>query len=152
MKRSRQNTPVDPVNQDNRHLKNTSLTKKYGQESPQRKRINDHYLNEGAPIRTEENKNVNYELSPSKKDQQVNEAMKVLDMHITMINKSCYYFLKGEVVSRNDNVISMLRDFNHHEDSDLIVRNCQRFANETGYAKNLKASGRSSGRLEKLKP
>ncbi len=61
MKRLRQNTPVDPVNQDNRDLKNTSL-KKSMDKNHLRKRINDHYLNEGAPIRTEENKNVNYEL------------------------------------------------------------------------------------------
>lgn len=81
-------------------------------------------MNEGAPIRTESNKNVNYEISPNKKDMQVNESMKVLDSHVNMMTKSCYYFLKGEVVSRNNIVINILKDFNYHEDSDLLVQNC----------------------------
>jgi hypothetical protein len=58
-------------------------------------------------------------------------------MHITQITKQCYYFIKGEVHARNQLAMNMLRDFNSHEDSDRLVRECMCMFNESDYARNL---------------
>ena len=147
-----QRRKVNTVNSNSSPSKNSLLAKKLGGESPQRKRVENYYLNSGEPINTEANKYQDFSVSPVKKDEQALEAMKVLDAHITYLTKNCYYFLKNEVINRNNLIIGMLRDFNHHENVDLLVRNCQRYVNETDYQNNLAKQSRSKQPMDPYRP
>ena len=68
--------------------------------------------------------------------------MRVLDEHINQLQKNVYYFVKNEVNSHNGNVMEMLRGFNYHENSELIVRNCNRLFDESD-ARRLEKQGRA---------
>lgn len=86
-------------------------------------------MNSNSPVRNERNRNIDYELSPKRRDEQTTEAMWVLDQHVNLISKQCYFFIKGEVVARNASVLQMLRDYSDHEDSQKLVDLCNRIHN-----------------------
>ena len=52
------------------------------------------------------------------------EAKKVLDMHINYLTKGCYYFFRDSIAKRDDICVQILRDYNHHEDSDILIKRC----------------------------
>jgi hypothetical protein len=40
------------------------------------------------------------------------------------MSKACYYFFRDSIAKRDDACIQILRDYNHHEDSDTLVKRC----------------------------
>ena len=63
-------------------------------------------------------------MAPARQEQLFFEAKKVLDKHINYLTKACYYFFRDSIAKRNDECIQILRDYNHHEDSDTLVKRC----------------------------
>lgn len=67
MQARKMQSPVKRENQNNAPNKNAQLYKKFGNDSPVRKKVEDSYLNSGNPIRNENNKYIDYDVSPQKR-------------------------------------------------------------------------------------
>ena len=75
--------------------------------SPQKsnKNLKERYLNKSSPTRMTQ-------------EQQFSEAKRILDMHINYLSRGCYYFFRDAIARYDDNAMSLLRSYRHHEDSD----------------------------------
>ena len=95
------------------------------QGSPQRRQQRkeegyQYYLNKDSPNK----RSIAETMAPSRQEQLFFEAKKVLDKHINYLTKACYYFFRDSIAKRDDSCIQILRDFNHHEDSDTLIKRC----------------------------
>ena len=106
--------------------------------SPDQKRHAQNMGKQGSPQRLQQRKNEAYAYylnrespdrhaahqAPNRQEQMFFEAKKVLDMHINYLTKGCYYFFRDSIAQRDDVCMQILRDFNHHEDPDILIHRC----------------------------
>ena len=84
--------------------------------SPQRVNLKDRYIGKNSPARsTVEKTSI--------------EAKRILDHHINYLSKACFYFFRDQISHYDEDVISMLRQYNHDEDSDRLIRKLTEYYN-----------------------
>ena len=103
--------------------------------SPQKsnKSLKDRYVHKGSPTRMTQ-------------EQQFSEAKRILDMHINYLSRGCYYFFRDSIARYDDNAMSLLRSYRHHESSDQLVTGL------TQYFNSREATGPRRGAADSVSP
>eukprot|EP00347_Sterkiella_histriomuscorum_P010583 403375721 len=75
--------------------------------------------------------------STSRENQGMIEAKRILDSHINYFSKDTYYKIKEGLMNfeTNQSIIQIFRDYQAHQDSDLLAQQCLRYYNQEEYQK-----------------